>query len=563
MATMAGRMLGRYRLESLLGQGGMAQVYKAADSKLGRVVAVKVILPAHASDAHFMERFLREARVVASLEHPNILPIYDFGEDDGSAFLVMPFLEGGTLRDRMLGRPIPLGQAASWIRQLGEALDAAHEAGILHRDVKPANVLIGKGDRLVLADFGIAKMLESLAGLTATGVVVGTPIYMAPEQAQGRPASPASDRYALAVLAYELLSGRPPFDGESALALMNQHVTMVPPALSTKIGGLPSGLDTLFARALAKEPSDRPGSCRAISDSIGEYLPAGSQTMSDVATASWAPAGSGPRLAAPSSEAIPEPTAPTAPTVLAGPTRPANAFSVSGSAPGLTSEVTILQARSSAGLRRLSIPALAAAILVLAGVFAWRSSPTRVVPTLPVSPVVPPHAPAAPETEAPDPPDEDEHPSPPPPLIVELPVATSVPAQTKSKEAPLKSGGERLELLASAVDDCIAKGKLLPPDTPNAIESIGALRREFPAARQVLIAERRLADALKREAQRHAKAGEFADAKSDLKSAQLLAPGDADLAAHLREADLALSQAAAGATRREPGEPAASEPADG
>ena len=258
MTDLAGRTLGRYRLETLLGRGGMAEVWRASDTKLARTVAVKVIHASYAQDPHFAERFLREARVVASLEHPNILPVYDFGDEDGIPFLVMPHLAGGTLRDRLRGRPAPIGVAAAWIRQLADALDAAHAAGVLHRDVKPANVLLGKDDRLFLADFGIAKMVETLTGLTATGVVVGTPVYMAPEQAQGQSASPATDRYALAVVAYEILAGRPPFDGENPLSLMHQHVSTPPPALSSRVSGLPSGLDAVFERALSKNPARAP-----------------------------------------------------------------------------------------------------------------------------------------------------------------------------------------------------------------------------------------------------------------------------------------------------------------
>src|SRR5262249_40571994 len=153
--------------EAALGRGGMAEVFRARDTKLSRTVAVKVILPSYAEQEHFVERFLREARVVAALEHPNIVPVYDYGEHDGVPHLVMPYLDGGTLQQRMTGSPQPLERVAPWIRQLGDALDAAHAAGVLHRDVKPANVLIGKGDRPMLADFGIAKVAESATRLTA------------------------------------------------------------------------------------------------------------------------------------------------------------------------------------------------------------------------------------------------------------------------------------------------------------------------------------------------------------------------------------------------------------
>ena len=341
-----GRMLGRYRLEDLLGRGGMAEVWRAEDTKLGRAVAVKVIHADHATDRNFVERFLREARVVASLEHPNILPVYDFGEEEGLPFLVMPFLEGGTLRDRMQSGPVPLAKAALWIGQLAGALDAAHEAGVLHRDVKPANVLLGKGDRLFLADFGIAKMLETVSGLTATGMVVGTPLYMAPEQAQGKPASPATDRYALAVISFELLAGRPPFEGENPLSLMHQHVTTPAPVLSARISGLPAGLDAVFVRALAKEPAERHPTSSAFAAAVAAFAPTG--------------------IAGAVSATVP---GSTAPTVL----QPDRARPVATPAPGLTSEETILTGRGRA--RKNLLLGLAAAVVVVAagsGVFILR-----------------------------------------------------------------------------------------------------------------------------------------------------------------------------------------------
>jgi len=319
--TETGRRLGRYRLDELLGQGGMAEVWRATDERLGRTVAVKVILAAHARDRQFRERFQKEARLVASLDHPNILPVYDYGDEDGLPYLVMPYLEGGTLKDRMVGAPVPFPLAVSWVRQLGDALDAAHAAGILHRDVKPANVLIRRDDRLALADFGIAKMLESTTGLTATGMVVGTPVYMAPEQAQGRPATPASDRYALAVLAFELLSGRPPFDGESALALMHQHVTAPAPPLSSSVHGLPAGLDPVFANALAKEPERRPATCRTFADQLLAFVPTGAGLDLERATAPWAAADrTSPTLYEPTPKRLSERSAARRPELTSEPT---------------------------------------------------------------------------------------------------------------------------------------------------------------------------------------------------------------------------------------------------
>jgi eukaryotic-like serine/threonine-protein kinase len=273
METLIGRTLGRYRLEASLGRGGMAEVFRAVDTQLGRTVAVKVIQPAFAAQEEFRERFLREARLVAALHHPNVLALFDFGDEDGLPYLVMPYVEGGTLSDRMAGRPLPQAAVARWVRHLGAALDAAHEAGVLHRDVKPGNVLLDRGERALLADFGIASAADSSTRLTATGMVVGTPGYMAPELVQGLAASPASDRYALAVLAYEMLSGSPPFTGESSLAILHQHATQPVPPISARDPGLPAALDGFFAAALAKDPAARPASGRQLAEGLAALLP--------------------------------------------------------------------------------------------------------------------------------------------------------------------------------------------------------------------------------------------------------------------------------------------------
>src|SRR5581483_9191148 len=240
MAVRIGDSLGRYRLEELIGQGGMAVVYRAVDAVLGRTVAVKVIRPAYTENPQFLERFLHEARVVASLDHPNILPLYDFGEAEGAPYLVLPYLPGGSLADRMKGRPTPLALVAAWLIQLAGALDAAHARGVLHRDVKPGNVLVNKDGRLALGDFGIARLAEATTRLTATGMVVGTPVYMAPELARGGDATPASDRYALAVMTYEMLAGRPPFRGTNPLSILHQQVHEPVPALQPQLPELPA-----------------------------------------------------------------------------------------------------------------------------------------------------------------------------------------------------------------------------------------------------------------------------------------------------------------------------------
>ena len=261
MANLVGRRLGRYELESSLGKGGMAEVFQATDTTLGRLVAVKVVLPAFAQQPEFVERFLREARLVAGLEHPHILSVYDVGEAGGLPYLVMPIVPGGTLLARMKRGLTPPPIAANWLMQLASALDTAHDAGVLHRDVKPHNVLLGKDERPLLADFGIAKMADSSTRLTHTGAVVGTPIYMAPEIAQGKEATRSSDLYALAVLGFELLTGTPPYDGDSPLAVMHQHVHGVIPRASERNPRLPKSIDAVFEWGLAKEQAKRPPSC--------------------------------------------------------------------------------------------------------------------------------------------------------------------------------------------------------------------------------------------------------------------------------------------------------------
>jgi serine/threonine-protein kinase len=265
-------MVGRYRLESLIGKGGMAEVFLAVDTQLGRAVAVKTILPSLVSQRTFLERFLREARLVAALEHPNILPIYDFGEQDGVPYLVMPQMTGGTLAERVGLSGLPPELAVDYVAQLAHALDVAHGAGILHRDVKPSNVLMDRNERPVLADFGLARVAGAASDLTATGIMVGTPLYMAPELAQGAEASPSTDLYALAVLAYQMLSGTTPFSGETPVAVLHQHVARQVPPLSERDTEFPPRVDDFFKRALAKQADRRFESGTELAHALGRSL---------------------------------------------------------------------------------------------------------------------------------------------------------------------------------------------------------------------------------------------------------------------------------------------------
>ncbi|HSB63795.1 MAG TPA: serine/threonine-protein kinase, partial [Thermoanaerobaculia bacterium] len=315
MPITTGTVLGRYRLLERAGVGGMSEVWKAEDETLKRTVAVKVILGPVAQESTFRERFLREARLVAGLEHPNVLPVFDYGSAtiDGEelSYLVMPLVAGGSLKGRVAG-PVPPALAIAWLSAIASALDHAHAKGILHRDVKPGNVLMDSQGRPLLADFGLARSAEVSSGLTATGTVLGTPLYMAPEQATGGALSGRSDQYALAVIAFELLAGRVPFSAQSPLAVLHQHVTAPPPPLSSALPGTSPGVDAVLARGLSKEPADRFASCGAFVAALGAALgvtgsaptvPQGVDVESQVRTVISAPAIDAEALAAPASKA--------------------------------------------------------------------------------------------------------------------------------------------------------------------------------------------------------------------------------------------------------------------
>jgi serine/threonine protein kinase len=259
-------LAGRYRLKRLIAKGGMAEVWEAVDDILGRPVAVKILHPHLAADESFRERFRREAIAAARLAHPSIVATYDTGTDDGITFIVMELVEGKTLRQTLneLG-PLPPGRAVHIAAQVAAALHYAHNAGIVHRDVKPANILVCPDGRLKVADFGIAKAVEDSEpdrpspadALTSTGTIVGTAQYLAPEQVDGRPVDARTDVYALGVVLYEMLCGRPPFTGDTDMAVALKHVTTDPLAPRQVRGGIPRGLESVVLRAMAKAPEAR------------------------------------------------------------------------------------------------------------------------------------------------------------------------------------------------------------------------------------------------------------------------------------------------------------------
>jgi serine/threonine protein kinase len=276
MKPVAGLALSqRYRLDRQIAVGGMGEVWSAHDQALARDVAVKVLREEFVGDPGFLERFRVEARNSASLSHPNIAQLYDYGEQDGSAYLVMELVDGEAMSDLLEREPVlPARLVLSILAQTARALDAAHVAGVVHRDVKPGNILLGSGGRIKITDFGVSRSVDQ-APLTATGMVMGTAQYLSPEQAVGRSATPASDLYSLGIVGYEALAGHRPFTGPTAVDIAVAHVNdPVPP--------LPASADpqlaALVLQLLAKEASDRPRSAAALArllDGLVESTPAG------------------------------------------------------------------------------------------------------------------------------------------------------------------------------------------------------------------------------------------------------------------------------------------------
>ena len=276
----------RYATPELIAYGGMAEVYRATDESLGRTVAVKVLSERYGRGDELHARFLREARTAASLSgEPNVIVIHDVGETRGDRpFIVMEYVAGGTVADRLRSGPVSREQALRWLGQAAAALDRAHERGIVHRDVKPANLLVAEDDTIRVSDFGIARA-TAYETLTAAGTVLGSSGYMAPEQARGEPSSPASDRYALACVAFELLTGRRPFERVNATAEAAAHASEGAPSPRAVDPELPAALDPVFARGLAKRPEDRHSSCSELVADLRRALEPSAPTAATVVAA--------------------------------------------------------------------------------------------------------------------------------------------------------------------------------------------------------------------------------------------------------------------------------------
>jgi serine/threonine protein kinase len=266
-----GTKLGQYEVQDFIGQGAMGLVYRAYHAQLQRTGAVKV-LQGIAPDADSTARFRHEAQAIAQMRHPNIVNVYDFGEHDGTPYMIIEYVPGGSLANRLSQGPLDPAVSLKYLRGIASGLDYAHGLGIVHRDVKPANVLLEKDDSPVLADFGLAKLLQGSSLKSMTGVTTGTPAYMAPEQVTGSKVGPAADRYALATIAYEMLTGVIPFDGEGLMELLYAHVHREPAPPSARNHSLGPRVDAVIMRGLAKDPAARWDSCTAMVDALSAAL---------------------------------------------------------------------------------------------------------------------------------------------------------------------------------------------------------------------------------------------------------------------------------------------------
>ena len=301
-----------YWLEEQIGQGGMAVVYRARDERLHRLVALKVLAPALAGDGESRQRFIRESRAAAAVDDPHIIPVFEAGETAaGALFIAMRFVPGGDVSSlvRRTG-PLTASRAAAIVSPVASALDAAHAAGLVHRDVKPANMLLdtrpGRPDHVYLSDFGLSKgTVPTSTGLTGTGHFMGTLDYISPERIEGHQADGRTDQYALACSAFEMLTGGPPFRSPEAAALMYAQLSQPPPPLTSRRPDLPAAADQVFARALAKAPGDRYASCREFADAMRAAFGLASYDSGPEPVPPGAPPAGSPGRGAPASRGAP------------------------------------------------------------------------------------------------------------------------------------------------------------------------------------------------------------------------------------------------------------------
>lgn len=273
MATSNTEHIGQYEIIEQTGAGGMATVYKAYHARLDRFVAIKVMHQSFMQDASFLSRFEREARIVARLEHPNIVPVYDYDEYNGAPYLVMKFVEGKTLKDVMSAEPLSLEEIMLVMPKIADALTYAHQMGILHRDVKPSNIILDERGEPYLTDFGLARITQQGESTQSADMMLGTPHYISPEQAQGlADLDGRADEYSFAVILYELVTGRVPFVGDTTYAIVHKHIYAAPPTPSELNPEVPPGVDAVLLKALSKEPNERYATPNAMIDAFRDAV---------------------------------------------------------------------------------------------------------------------------------------------------------------------------------------------------------------------------------------------------------------------------------------------------
>ena len=406
----SGETFGAYRIIEPLGRGGMASVYKAYEAALDRYVALKVLPGEFLHDETFAERFRREAKVVARLEHPNIIPIHAFGIEGGIPWMAMRLISGGALSSLLRGGRLTHERIITILRGAADALDYAHGKGVVHRDVKPQNILLDEAERVYLADFGIAKMVEGSGALTQTGMITGTPQYMAPEQATGHPVDQRVDIYALGVVAYEMLTGRVPFAADTPVAVLMKHVTEpmpIPPAST-----VPEPLVRALLKGMAKKPEERWASA-------GAFVRALEQGLAEVPTASL-PVAAAATVPAPALR--PAPTMPPPGPTTRRTAAPVRAGAGVGRVLGILALVVIVVGITLVALSRSgSVPKATTASVSSAGAASVAPAPAPTVrieappSTVPATPVLAPTSLPAPRG----------HPRPSP--VPTVPVATTLP----------------------------------------------------------------------------------------------------------------------------------------
>ena len=514
--------LGRYQILGELGRGGCGVVYRALDPGIGRTVAIKTILTdaQSASGAALRERFRREARSAGILSHPNIVTIHDFSESGDIMFIAMEFIQGQTLGEKMAeSGPLPLDVVLPVVRGAADALDYAHANNIVHRDVKPANLMLTTSGMVKVTDFGIAKMLDDEIGLTSTGMVIGTAQYMSPEQIAAKPATGRSDQFSLAVIAYEMLTGQKPFQGNSWASVMHQIMSVDPPPVSQHRQDLGDEVTTVLRKALSKDPEARYASCREFADEL-------SHAVTGVTIQRTMPM--------PISEAMKQPLPPPraerlAETVVMAPTGSAG---TPDTGQKMVAPLPTAAVPPPAKPRSVLVPILTGvAVVVIVAVAAWRltsrpsPTPSQAAPVVAATPVATSNAPApvpsaapapvaASKTTAPTPPARKEvsNSTPPPPAApaaapvavaaAPVPAPTPSPAVTTPPPAPAPKPAVVENVPAPAPAPVVVPAA--PPPAPVAIrngEAEEAARRaeeQRKAAAELSVGRRAVEEALNR-----------------------------------------------------------------